>query len=160
MNKGSKKERQEAISEIVGKNAIDSQEELLTLLAQKGFELTQATLSRDFREMMIAKTPDAAGNYYYRLPGLNLPQAKTEKYGMTTPFYRQGIMNIEFSGQMAVIKTPGGYAKGVAQDIESNSIPGIMATVAGNDTVLLILRENANKINIIESLKILFSLKS
>lgn len=159
MNKGGKQERQEAISEILSKHDIDSQEEVLSLLTDKGFELTQATLSRDFREMMVAKTPDASGNYYYRLPGLHLPQTKSEKFGMATSFYRQGMINIEFSGQMVVIKTPGGYARGVAQDIDSNAIPGIMATIAGSDTVLVVLRENANKVNIIESLKILFSYK-
>ena len=76
---------------------------------------------------------------------------------MTSPFFRHGIINIEFSGQFAVLKTPGGYARGVAQDIDTNNIPGIMATIAGNDTVLVILRENSNKADIILSLKLLFA---
>lgn len=157
MRKSDKQERQAAISEILGKAAIDSQEELLKRLAEKGFEVTQATLSRDFREMKIAKTPDTAGNYVYRLPGMHLPQSRTEKFGMMTAFSRQGALNIEFSGQTAVIKTPGGYAKGVARDIDANAIPGIMATIAGEDTVLVVLRENADKKMIVNALGILFS---
>ncbi len=157
MRKPGKTERQEAIAEILSKISIESQEELLTRLAEKGFELTQATLSRDFREMKVAKTPDVSGNYYYRMPGIKLPQPKADKFGMTSPFSRHGIINIEFSGQIAVIKTPGGYARGVAQDIDINNIPGIMATIAGNDTVLVILRENSNKADIINSLKLLFA---
>lgn len=160
MRKIDKKERQEAIAEILGQSAIDSQEELLRLLSVKGFDLTQATLSRDFREMKIAKTPDTAGNYVYRLPGMHLPQARAEKYGIMAPFARQGVMNIEFSGQMALIKTPAGYAHGVARDIDANNIAGIMGTIAGEDTTLLILRENTDKRNIINALKILFDKNS
>ena len=96
MKKPGKEERQEAIAQILGTNSIESQEELLQLLSDKGFELTQATLSRDFREMKVAKTPDAAGNYFYRLPGIKLPQPKADKFGMTSPFSRHGIINIEF----------------------------------------------------------------
>lgn len=157
MKKPGKEERQEVIAEILSKNAIESQEELLQQLSERGFELTQATLSRDFREMKVAKTPDAAGNYFYRLPGIKLPQPKADKFGMTSSFSRHGIINIEFSGQLAVIKTPGGYARGVAQDIDINNIPGVMATIAGGDTVLIVLRENCNKADIINSLKLLFS---
>ena len=157
MKKPGKEERQEAIAQILGTNSIESQEELLQLLSDKGFELTQATLSRDFREMKVAKTPEAAGNYFYRLPGIKLPQPKADKFGMTSPFSRHGIINIEFSGQFAVIKTPSGYARGVAQDIDINNIPGVMATVAGSDTVLVVLRENSNKADIINALKLLFA---
>lgn len=156
MRKGDKQERQSAIEKILASASIDSQEELLQRLKAEGFELTQATLSRDFREMKIAKTPDKAGNYTYRLPSMHLPQTRTEKYGMMTAFARQGVLNIEFSGQIAVIKTPGGYAKGIARDIDANNIPGVMATIAGDDTVLVLLRENANKEIIINALKILF----
>lgn len=157
MRTAGKKERQEAIAAILAKSAIDNQEELLQLLFDKGFELTQATLSRDFREMKIAKMPDTAGNYVYRLPGMHLPSPKKEKYGIMAAFSRQGALNIDFSGQMGVIKTPGGYAAGVARDIDANNIPGVMATLAGFDVVLLILRDNADKATIMNALQILFT---
>lgn len=159
MRKNEKQERQEAISEILRQEAIDSQEKLLDRLSNKGFELTQATLSRDFREMKIAKTPDTNGNYFYRLPSMHLPESRAEKFGIMAAFSRKGALNVEFSGQLAVIKTPGGYAKGIARDIDANNFPGIMATVAGEDTVLVILRENADKVSIMNSLQILFSPK-
>lgn len=159
MKKNDKRERQESIAEILREAAVSNQEDLMRLLLEKGFELTQATLSRDFREMKIAKTPDTAGNYVYRLPAMHLPEAKPQKQGMICPFSRSGVLNIEFSGPTAVIKTPRGYAQGISLDIEANNIPGIMATVAANDTVLVILRENADKLMVINSLKILFSPK-
>lgn len=157
MRKTAKEERQEAIEQILSTKSVESQDELLQMLAEQGFELTQATLSRDFREMKVAKTPDADGNYFYRLPGIKLPQPKPDRFGITSSFSRQGIINIEFSGQLAVIKTPAGYARGIAQDIDVNNIPGVMATVAGNDTVLVVLRENSNKSDILTALSLLFA---
>src|SRR5690554_5287903 len=105
--KRGKQERQEAIARILGNATVDSQEFLLQRLSEEGFELTQATLSRDFREMKIAKTPDSAGNYLYRLPGVQLSQARKERHGIMTSFVRHGLLNIDFSGQMAVIKEIG-----------------------------------------------------
>lgn len=159
MRKTTKEERQEAIERILTSESVESQEELLKLLELRGFTLTQATLSRDFRDMKIAKTPDAAGNYHYRLPDVKLPQTDSTRYGITSSFVRHGIINIEFSGQFAVIKTPAGYAAGIAGDIDANNLAGIMGTIAGNDTVLLILRENYKSADIINSLGLLFQSK-
>lgn len=157
MKASGKENRQEAIKDIVSKNNIESQDQILKKLEELGFKLTQATLSRDIREIKIAKTPDSSGEYYYRLPSVNLPQPSSSRHGMTSSFARHGIINIEFSGQLAVIKTPAGYAQGIAQDIEINNIPGVMGTIAGNDTVLVILRENSNKADLITSINILFA---
>ena len=157
MTKSEKEKRQDAISQILTDEKIDSQEKILRLLISQGHSLTQATLSRDFKEMKVAKTPDTSGGYVYKLPVLNLPQQKPERQGMTSSFTRSGIINIEFAGQFAVIKTPAGYAHGIAQDIDANKIPGVMGTIAGNDTILVLLREGSNKENLITSLKLLFS---
>ena len=152
-----KEKRHDSIKDIVSKNDIESQDQILKKLEELGFTLTQATLSRDIRELKIAKTPDSAGDYYYRLPGVKLPQPSSSRHGMTSSFVRHGIINIEFSGQLAVIKTPAGYANGIAHDIEVNNVAGVMGTIAGTDTVLIILRENANKADLITSINILFA---
>jgi len=156
MEKTTKQQRHEAITRILESRSIDSQEELLRRLAEEGIELTQATLSRDFREMKIAKTPDNAGNYFYRLPGIQLSQTQKGKQGLMAPFVRHGLLNIDFSGQMAVMKVPVGYAKGIACDIDVNNINGVMGTIAGHDTVLMILYEHADKSEILHALKLLF----
>lgn len=156
MRKTIKEERQKAIEEILTSASIESQEDILNQLETKGFTITQATLSRDFREMKVAKTPDTSGKYFYRLPDIRLPKTDTTRHGIMTSFLRHGIINIEFSGQFAVIKTPVGYANGIASDIDANNFSGIMGTIAGDDTILLILRENCNKTDIIHSLKLLF----
>lgn len=159
MNKTPKEKRQKAIEEILTSESIENQEDLLLLLQEQGFNLTQATLSRDFREMKVAKTPDAFSRYYYRMPDFRLPQTDTGRYGMTSSFSRHGIINIEFSGQFAVIKTPAGYARGIASDIDTNNLAGVMGTIAGNDTVLVILRDNFKHADIITSLSLLFDNK-
>mgnify|MGYP000967119083 FL=1 len=156
MEKTHKQLRHETIARILDSSSIDSQEELLERLAEEGFELTQATLSRDFREMKIAKTPDNAGIYFYRLPGVQLSQTRMVKQGLMSPFIRHGLLGIDFSGQMAVIKVPAGYAKGIACDIDANNIKGVMGTIAGHDTVLMILNENAERSEILNALKLIF----
>lgn len=156
MEKTHKQLRHETIARILDSSSIDSQEELLQRLADEGFELTQATLSRDFREMKIAKTPDNAGNYFYRLPCVQLSQTRMVKQGLMSPFIRHGLLGIDFSGQMAVIKVPAGYAKGIACDIDANNIKGVMGTIAGHDTVLMILNENAERSEILNALKLIF----
>ena len=120
MKKSGKQERQKAIESILRANAIENQDELLRILSGRGFDLTQATLSRDFREMKIAKTPDTAGSYFYRLPNKQIAEQKTQKYGIVSSFLRKGVINIEFSGQFAIIKTPHGYANGIAHDIATS----------------------------------------
>lgn len=154
--KTGKEKRQEAIQEILTSESIESQEELLVLLKERGFTLTQATLSRDFRDMKVSKSPNSLGNYYYRLPDFSLPQTDTNRYGMTSSFTRNGIVNIEFSDQIAVIKTPPGYAHGIANDIDTNNLAGIMGTIADNDTILVILRKEAKHKDIITALNLLF----
>ena len=121
-----KEERQKAIEQILTSASIENQEDILNQLELRGFSITQATLSRDFREMKVAKTPDASGKYFYRLPDIRLPKTDTGKHGITSSFLRHGIINIEFSGQLAVIKTPAGYARGIASDIDVNNFSGIM----------------------------------
>ena len=80
MKKSSKEIRHEAIKDIVSKNDIEGQEQILKHLEELGFELTQATLSRDLREMKIAKTPVSSGEYFYKLPGVTLPQPSSTRY--------------------------------------------------------------------------------
>lgn len=155
-----KHERQNAIREIVRTSTVTHQEDFLQLLRERGFEITQATLSRDLRELKIAKTPDPSGNYIYRLPLLHLPETDTQKSGIITPFQRSGVLYMDFSGKNIVIKTPAGYAEGVAADILFNNIPGIITAIPHYDTIILYLRENADNMLVLNSIKILFAVKN
>jgi transcriptional regulator of arginine metabolism len=137
----SKKDRLITVRNIIGEYAVESQEELLNILKSKGFEVTQATLSRDMKRLKIIKSPDIEGNYIYTLP-------KENNYA-TIPDERAVI---EFSGQLAVMRTRPGYASAVASDIDTKAQHEIMGTIAGDDTILIIPREGFTRKEIMDVL--------
>lgn len=140
-----KSNRLHAIRQIVQNNHISSQEELLEKLRDAGFEITQATLSRDLKQMKVAKAPDGDGGHAYVMPTDSLYE---RIYNAQAAYERQvysGFRSLEFSGNIAVIKTRPGYAGGIAYEIDEHKVSSVIATVAGDDTVLLVLRENADR---------------
>lgn len=139
-----KKERLETIGRIIGEEAIYNQEQLMKRLNEEGFVVTQATLSRDIRQLKVAKVHDANGMYVYRLPE---SQTFTPKQAPETI-----APNIEFSGNLAVIKTRPGYAMGIASDIDTHAPKEILGTIAGDDTILVIPREGFNRQSVLEAL--------
>ncbi len=130
-----KQKRLEAIESIVSETPIEGQEQLLNILRSKGFNVTQATLSRDFNELQIVKVPDGEGGYRY-LPHPNKGQEGQQPSILTS---------VEISGQMAVLRTRPGYANAMAADVDEARLKGVMGTVAGDDTVLVILRAETTK---------------
>jgi len=131
-----KQYRHKTIEKIVSENHIESQDMLLKILLEKGIEITQATLSRDIKEMHIVKAPDSNGNYSYRLHK-SQPTA-TVNNNLTA----YGFLGVEFSGNLAVVKTRPGYAMGIASEIDDKITREILGTVAGDDTIVLIIKEN------------------
>lgn len=140
-----KKERLDAICRIIRKEAIGNQEELLNKLNDSGFSVTQATLSRDIRQLKVAKVHTEDGNYVYRLTEETGP-SRAGKPMETHP-------KIEFSHHLAVVRTRPGYAMGIASDIDSHQPEEILATIAGDDTILVIPRENIPREAIIRALE-------
>jgi len=135
-----KKYRQKTIKEIISKNEINNQDVLLNILLEKGFVLTQATLSRDMKDMKIIKAPTSKGVYIYQLS--DKISALQEE---STTISSYGFVSIEFSGQLAVIKTRPGYAMGIASEIDQKATDTIIGTVAGDDTILLVPREGISR---------------
>ena len=137
-----KSRRLEAIKSIVARETVQNQDELQKLLEAQGFSVTQATLSRDLRELGIVKSHDPErGGYCYvdSRRGKILPiDPHRNRFTVET------IKSVEFSGNQGVIKTYPGFAAAVASVIDDNVHNGIMGTIAGDDAVLVILRENAD----------------
>jgi len=107
----SKNDRLMAIREIVAMHDISGQDEILEELANRGYFVTQATLSRDIKELQIAKVPDGMGNYRYRTaPNTVARQSTDEIAPVGGDIIRNCAVSIEFSGQIAVLKTRPGYA--------------------------------------------------
>ena len=147
-----KESRQRIIRHLVERNRISSQEELVGLLRDEGINVTQATLSRDLKDLRIAKIHSENGGYVYALPrGPQVLRALPNQSDHSLA----GIESVEFSGNFCVIQTRPGYASMIASFIDMNMGHEIMGTIAGDDTILIILREgtdSAYMLGLLESL--------
>jgi transcriptional regulator of arginine metabolism len=124
-----KAERQLAIKEIIATKEIASQEELAKELLRKGFEVNQATLSRDMKELGIAKVITADGVWYQLQPDNEAQRLKV--------LLSYEIETIQSNDCMVIIKTLRGRASGVAEILDQLEIPDILGTIAGDDTIFI-----------------------
>jgi transcriptional regulator of arginine metabolism len=145
-----KLKRLQEIKEIISTSSIASQEELLEILSTRGYELTQATLSRDLKQLKVVKSPTAGGTYKYVLPERSASSKTKTDEGYS--FVGSGFLSITFSGLMAVMKTRPGYASSIAYEIDEKAQNEILGTVAGEDTILLVIDEKVSREAVIKSL--------
>ena len=138
-----KKDRLQHILEIIRTHKVRCQEDLVRELSNRGFAVTQATLSRDLKSLRVTKIATETGGYLYIVPNSNEVKDSllTANGGPANPNNSVGFDSLSFSGNIAVIKTRNGYAGGLAYDIDMSRTPEIIGTIAGADTVLLVLRE-------------------
>ncbi|NOY96171.1 MAG: arginine repressor [Chlorobi bacterium] len=139
-----------AIRKIISGGGISSQEDLLHKLKSKGFSLTQATLSRDLKVLQVAKIPDREKSYIYVIPELTRGNSNSETSMVN--FLADGFKGIQFSGSLAVVKTIPGYASSIASVIDSANSWEILGTIAGDDTILIVLKEGVSKRDVINGL--------
>lgn len=139
------------IKDLIKSNKIDSQEMLLELLEKENYSVTQATLSRDLKMLKVGKISDGWSGYFYALPENELISESEKSYIQDV---RRGVLSIEFSNSIGVIKTRQGHADSVALALDILAIPEILGTVAGDDTIFVILREGMTKEDLIESFRI------
>jgi transcriptional regulator of arginine metabolism len=154
-----KLQRQVAIRNIVSQNRVTSQDQLLMLLKRKGFDYTQATLSRDIKLLKIVKTPDNQDGYVYVLPKEQSVATK-QSSSIGSVYLADGFLSIDFSGNMAVIRTKPAFAGTIAVAIDEAVSFEIIGTIAGDDTIFLVLREGVERKDVVSLLeKIMPSLK-
>ena len=131
-----KKNRHEKIVEIVEKYDIETQDELIEHLRKIGYEVTQATVSRDIRELKLTKVMTDKGSYSYRLPKNNEALGNF-KFNHALA---ESITSVDFALHTVVIKTFPGMAQAVAVGIDNLMLPVILGCVAGDDTIIVIAR--------------------
>lgn len=136
------------VKELIKNNRIDNQDTLLELLKEEGFNVTQATLSRDLKMLKVGKISDGWSGYYYSLPESDLISESEKSYIQDV---RRGILSIEFSGNFGVIKTRPGHANSVCFALDVLNLPEILGSLAGDDTIFIILREGMTKEDLLES---------
>lgn len=132
------------IKTLIRESRISSQHQLLPILSQEGWPITQATLSRDLRQLNAVKVQDDDTGYYYHIPSDDNAELQEEKaYGPMSAF-----LGMEFSANLAVIKTRPAFAPSIASFIDRLSIYGILGTIAGDDNILLVMREGTRPADI------------
>ena len=147
-----KNSRLEAIRLIISSKEMGSQEELLDALQREGFQLTQATLSRDLKQLKVAKAATMSGNYVYVLPNDTMYKRMSTPASVREMMQIPGFMSIQFSGNMGVIKTRPGYASAIAWNIDRSDIPQVIGTIAGDDCIFIVIKEGCSKQEVIEAL--------
>lgn len=133
-----RKLRLKAIKKIIRDNRIRSQEGLLGYLQQEGYSVTQATLSRDLKLLKVGKISEGTNGYYYTLPGEDEQRESERNYVQD---FQRGYVSLDFSGNLAVVRTLTGHADSVAIALDNLGLDDILGTVAGDDTVIAVLRE-------------------
>lgn len=142
--------RLSAIRVIIAGQRIGSQDELLRQLLALGYECTQATLSRDLKEIGATREVLPGGECAYLLPDSPLRSQGEAERGVPLS---GGVVSIAFSANNAVVKTRPGYAGGIAQDIDHNCFKSVLGTVAGHDTIILIIKEEYAKHDVLTELE-------
>jgi transcriptional regulator of arginine metabolism len=128
--------RLRAIRQIIESEKISSQEELLHRLSQEGYDLTQATVSRDLKFLQVGKKPDPEKGSVFFLPDAD--QAPDELDGIDNRLLMAGMRSIYFANLFGIVKTLPGYASSIAVHIDRSNRFEIIGTIAGDDTILLI----------------------
>ena len=133
-----KTKRHAKILEIISSYAVDTQEELLGHLKKAGFDATQATVSRDIKELQIVKSLDGMGGYRYCLPH----RVEGEKFGARfRVIFRECVTNIDYAQNIIVIKTMPGLGAAAGANIDSLKMPNMVGSLSGDDTTLVIMRD-------------------
>ena len=141
-----KKQRLQLIADLIRKNDISGQVELVNILKAHGYEVTQATLSRDLKSLKVTKVATDNGKYTYIIPNSNELQDSLLMKGQKslTAGAQIGFVSLQFSGNIAVLKTRNGYASALAYDIDMSQSPMVLGTISGADTVFAILNEGVS----------------
>ena len=144
-----KNDRQTAVLQIIEETAVETQEQLMQLLAVRGFACTQATVSRDIKQLHLMKAPDGMGGYRYAVSA-QMPKLNFEEKLQT--IFRECVVSAENAQNLAVIKTMNGMANAAAFALDSMKDTDIVGTLAGDDTVLLVFHDSAHAADFCEQL--------
>lgn len=133
-----KLDRQNVIMEIITKQDIETQNQLLEDLAARGVKSTQATLSRDIRDMRLIKELGPNGNYRYVMAA---SQDSTDLDARLKKIFKECVLSYDLAQNILVIKTLPGLAQAAGSTLDGMDIPGLVGTIAGDDTAFLALKD-------------------
>lgn len=141
--------RHAKILEIIERNEIDTQEELAEELKKSGFNVTQATVSRDIKELRLIKVLTESGKYKYAA----LREHDTMLSDRLVKIFSESVLSIDYAGNIVVLKTFSGAAGGACEAIDVFDLPEIVGTLAGDDTIFILVRTADQAEHVIEKFK-------
>ena len=136
-----KNDRQALILEIIAGQAIETQSQLMEELAKRGVKSTQATLSRDIKQLRLVKEQSEAGKYRYSIAKSADRSDQEERLGR---IFRESVTSFDTAQNLVVVKTMPGLANAAAAALDAMAIPGLVGTLAGDDTLFLAMRDVKN----------------
>lgn len=144
-----KARRQAKILELIKNQAIETQEELADALGRQGIQVTQATVSRDIKELQLNKVPTGDGRYRYALPDEVAPGS----WDRRRRIFQESVLGIDFSENIIVIRSLPGTAQGVASAVDHLGWAEFIGTVAGDDTVMIVVRPKEAAPELVERIR-------
>ena len=145
-----KNERQERILQVIRDHDVETQEELLAYLKDMGISSTQATISRDIKQLHLVKQPTGKGGYKYAVSAVKHHLNVTEK--LRTIFY-EGVTSMDRAQNIVVIKTMPGLANAACASVDAMDIKEMVGSLAGDDTAFLVMRSETAAADFVEELK-------
>ena len=133
-----KNDRQEKLLQIISETSIETQEQLLEELSRRGIQSTQATISRDIKQLHLIKEPTGQGRYRYAVSAKRTHLNFAERQ---RTIFRECVMSVDFAQNIVVIKTMPGMANAAAAALDSMEYDQIIGSIAGDDTIFLVLRD-------------------
>ena len=150
-------QRHQMIMKLVSEKCIDTQESLQAELAKKGFSVTQATVSRDIKELSLIKTVSADGSYRYSIPSLK-KSGMQDGGSAVLGFISDSVLSVDYAGNTVVVKCHSGMAQAVCAKLDSTGLDNVVGTLAGDDTIFILMRTESDAQRLLKELNsILYS---
>ncbi len=145
-----KSRRQEIILDVISKTDIETQDQLLEELKKRGITAAQATISRDLRELNLVKEPTGYGSYRYTVGELETPGDGPSRL---RTIFREGVTSFDLAQNIVVLKTMPGLAAAAGAAVDAMELPGLVGSLAGDDTALLVMRTDGDAAALCEELR-------
>lgn len=145
-----KSNRQEKIIQLVTENTIETQEEIITYLREHGYDVTQATVSRDIKQLKLVKIQTNDGRYKYAANTANVRENLSNKFAS---IFSETVTSIDYASNLVVVKCYVGMANAACAALDAMKFEGIVGTLSGDDTIFIAMRSEDHAKALTESLK-------
>ena len=143
-----KEGRHNMILEVIAERGVETQDELASILKERGFEVTQATISRDIKELKLIKVQSENGSYQYAASGIEA----TGKFDVFKRVFKETVLSVERAASVVVVRTMTGSAAAAAEAIDELELFEIAGSIAGDNTIFVAVKEEGMQAKVVEHL--------